>query len=212
VRAHAGGSGIVKRRLFNLQTLLSLVLCVAVVVLWGRSYHYVDEAAYQSPRVGLVDWQAIVCSMGGHLVYSCSTHEYAVPPTGKSPPQDIGFSYGSGGGWDAGEAVFYVKELDRVQDAGTYMRLRGWGFHFARSKFHDTRPGQVGVYRTTKVHLPLWFLTTLFAFPPAYRSIRWWRRRRTILRGLCRRCGYDLRASPERCPECGTLVASERDA
>ena len=43
----------------------------------------------------------------------------------------------------------------------------------------------------------LWGLMTLRHY------VRDRRRRTRIRKGLCIRCGYDLRGSPERCPECG---------
>ncbi len=49
----------------------------------------------------------------------------------------------------------------------------------------------------------LWMPTLLFASILACSYFPFRRRRKRKKLGLCVKCGYDLRASEERCPECG---------
>lgn len=53
------------------------------------------------------------------------------------------------------------------------------------------------------VEIPWWSLLLLFSLWPASRWVVRYQRRVKIGRGLCPTCGYDLRATPDRCPECG---------
>ncbi len=69
-----------------------------------------------------------------------------------------------------------------------------------RSNYADFRRSFVNVYR-----VPLWSIVLVCALssgllivPPVLR------RRKRARGGKCLQCGYDLRGSTERCPECGT--------
>lgn len=53
----------------------------------------------------------------------------------------------------------------------------------------------------TGVMFPHWSLAVPLLVPAAI----WYARRRRYPVGCCPRCGYDLRASPDRCPECGEV-------
>ena len=55
--------------------------------------------------------------------------------------------------------------------------------------------------------LPFWIPTLILALAfSATRPIHNRRRRKRKKLGLCAKCGYDLRASKERCPECGGTI------
>jgi hypothetical protein len=62
------------------------------------------------------------------------------------------------------------------------------------------------VWRGYLVGMPFYLVPTLIIIW-SVRKLVARKRRGRIARGLCPSCGYDLRATPERCPECGTAVA-----
>ncbi|HET6249906.1 MAG TPA: hypothetical protein VFE47_19610 [Tepidisphaeraceae bacterium] len=73
-------------------------------------------------------------------------------------------------------------------------------------------------WRTTTLGFPWWPFAMVFLIRPIYRMtcavdehrILTARRKRAMLIDLthCAVCGYDLRATPNRCPECGTVPAA----
>jgi hypothetical protein len=68
-------------------------------------------------------------------------------------------------------------------------------FPFGASKWHIV----LGV--------PSWLLVVVLLAPSAVRGWTVRARRRRGAGGLCIHCGYDLRATRDRCPECGTVPA-----
>jgi hypothetical protein len=91
---------------------------------------------------------------------------------------------------------------------------RRWDWNYHPSQL--VRPGRIDT--SAELLFPYWALFLAASIPPMWPALVVLRRRRHENRGLCQVCGYDLRATPNRCPECGTIppkrlfVAEQQEA
>jgi hypothetical protein len=167
----------VKRRLFNLAAAVSLLLCVATMVLWVRSYWRPDLLLRDrrdldgSRRFGV---RSSFGELDGEVFRSAD------------PPSPGWLYFPSPNPWDQPLSVSRNRRPE-LRSASLF------GFGYGFSNLHPFHA----------IWVPHWFLALLFAVLPAVRLRPIIRRRRQYRAGLCHHCGYDLRATPDRCPECG---------
>jgi predicted RNA-binding Zn-ribbon protein involved in translation (DUF1610 family) len=79
-----------------------------------------------------------------------------------------------------------------------------WAGQVSRFGFRYTRWSD----NSAELSLPLWLPAAAFAVTGLGAGTLAFRHRRSKAPGLCIHCGYDLRATPEKCPECGTVNRS----
>jgi hypothetical protein len=169
--------------LFNSLTILSLLLCLATLALWVRSYWRFDELTERSGSTGRIPGFS---SNFGEV----SVSFFRLSPD--VPESAIRWRYET---YRADREYVNSTWVNRFPKSSC-TSLLGFGYRV------DDNAALGSSYRAA--YFPHWFLVLLLAILPAIglRSILGTRRENRA--GLCPRCGYDLRATPDRCPECGT--------
>ena len=171
-----------KRRLLNLLAALSLALCVATVALWVRSY-------WVSDWVGRVNFSPGVPTEDHH-VYLRIIRGTAAVVGGGDPARN--FSHAR---WVRRRSEPYGYPLG--PDAPPWLRAAGIGWE--NERVLETGETTWGA----QVHLA--YLASLSGLAALLLALRG-RTAGHKGNGHCRACGYDLRATPEQCPECGTVT------
>ena len=110
-------------------------------------------------------------------------------------------------GWSVRTPAAAVVDLRSMPGTGDVSRAAGGFVYFRRERQPFNRPPVTGWYwGFVLVGVPCWAVVVSTGVLPALWVRQWTRGRRRrwrTARGLCPGCGYDLRATPGKCPECG---------
>lgn len=189
-----------KRRLPDILAGLSVLLCVATVALWIRGAGTADVmrwkrvAPLEEPPILEETFYLAFASNAVRVYHFKVLQNYGARSEGgirlrsRSIPSPRPAGY-----------------LDGFERVTVRHELLGFAYR------EGGRPGRLKGGRM--IAGPYWFLVLATALPPALRLRAVLRRRGRGMAGFCLHCGYDCRATPDRCPECGAGadVATEQE-
>jgi len=177
-----------RRRLPFFSVLLFLLL-VMVMALWARSPRHADLLGVFSSAGHL---QGVASDRVGLLFFASDIpfgREYGLTADVMSAPRD---------------------DFGQVHDTLYDKPHEKW--HFSGFRFSAGKLDLTGTLtcRYSALIVPYWFLVLVLLPIPAGAFRRGWVTWRRKRKGLCLGCGYDIRASTGKCPECGEEIPATK--
>ena len=185
----------VKRWLFNFAAGVSLIVFMAIVAVWVRSHHATDWNEWHG-EFGRIDTLRIITG-DGDCVIDCVALV--------NPPLIAPFNRPLPTGWRRITQPSYDLQGQWGRWSGDRHDLLGfiiWG---------GRKTGTINTTQSFVVLFPFWLVACVALVMPAAFVARHLCRRRRASDGRCAVCGYDLRATPDRCPECGTIPSADAE-
>jgi len=181
-----------RRRLFTILSAISLMLCAVLCIRWERSIGYRVYSYWIAPEFDLE-----ISEVDGVVGLLFARDSGLWAPDGGSRLY----------GW------FHFRgpmPSGRNRTNLTTTSCNRWGFGAYILKTVGHPPAgywRIGGRRLWIIWVPYWFPVLLSAIAPVSWLVGHLRRRRRTHAAHCIHCGYDLRATPDRCPECGQMSA-----
>jgi len=204
--------------IFNGIAVLSLLVCVATVALWVRSTSYYDECIIRTAVRNGNQTECCAFVERATIVFRVTSTTFAQLPVAPLnsvviTPQRPIVPDPNGVYWRS------VKYLNNIPHNAIYsegnlvypFNVSGQAILLYNNVNSQGLPciipNSFPTVSSSFIHVHLISLILVFATlgTLAWAISRHRRQKRQV--GYCVQCGYDLRATPERCPECGTVVS-----
>src|SRR5579863_10048417 len=184
------------RRLVPIVSVVSLMICLLTLALWAFSVtRFYPHFEWGNSRTGVARQGTII---NGTIEFS---RYWGVRDIDLEDGSMVAGRIEVGDGWDTAGFHFHSIEFRKFDSKAVAPpeQHTNSGWKMLPESYGRQNQFWFELIWPLILSLPLslWLMWKL-----ARELSRKWRRRE----GFCRKCGYDLRATPDRCPECGTAA------